>query len=280
MDQSSLYTYSTYRCSKVITQLYSTSFSWGIRSFDARYRFPIYAIYAFVRYADEIVDTFQGCDKRSVIAAFRSETTQAIATGLSMNPVLQAFQDTVNRYRIDQRFIDAFFSSMECDLEQKRFDRQAYEAYIYGSAEVIGLMCLRVFCPDDGDFDRLSVPARRLGAAFQKVNFLRDFRSDFLDRDRVYFPGMSFETFGDAEKKAVEKEIAADFAAGLEGICKLPAGFRRGVYVAYVYYLALFKKLKRAPAVKVKAGRIRVPDTQKLVLLCKAVVNDRFKRYA
>ncbi|WP_240755193.1 phytoene/squalene synthase family protein [Pedobacter sp. SYP-B3415] len=264
----------------MITQLYSTSFSWGIRSFDKNLRFPIYAIYAFVRYADEIVDSFEGCDKRVVISTFRSDTMLAISRRLSMNPVLQAFQDTVNRYGIDQSFIDAFFRSMECDLDQKSFSRKAYDDYIYGSAEVIGLMCLRIFCPDDQKFRELSAPASRLGAAFQKVNFLRDFRSDFVERERVYFPGLNYNTFDDAAKKAVEEEIAADFKAGLEGIAKLPKGFRRGVYVAYVYYRALFKKLERASAEQIKAGRIRIPNGTKLALMCSAIMRDRLKQYA
>ena len=249
----------------------------GIRVFHKRFRSPVYAIYGFVRFADEIVDTFHEYDKTELLKRFRRETHTAIAEKISLNPVLQAFQQVVNHYRIDISHIDAFLDSMEMDLHNNAYNPGLYNKYIYGSAEVVGLMCLRVFCEGDDDmYNRLVAPACKLGAAFQKVNFLRDMRSDYLDRGRVYFPGVDFSNFTDEDKIAIEADIKSDFDEAHAGIMQLPKGARFGVYLAYVYYLKLFEKIKRAPVHMVKEERIRVPDSRKMMLLFSSAVKDRF----
>ena len=263
-----LFTDNILACAQLITRRYSTSFSLGIRTLDKQLHEAVYAIYGFVRWADEIVDTFHEHDKAALLAAFERDTYAAIAAGFSLNPVLHAFQWAVNRYGIEHEFIDAFLRSMELDLENQNYRQELYEQYIYGSAEVVGLMCLRVFCYQQPElFERLRSPARRLGAAFQKVNFLRDIRSDYEDRGRVYFPGVRYEQFDDAAKQAVEADIRADFEAAYEGIRQLPRTARLGVYLAYIYYLKLFQKLRQAPARQVLAERVRLPDNTKLLLL-------------
>lgn len=270
-----LYDETCLECSKLITQKYSTSFSLGIRAFDQRFHYPIYAIYGFVRYADEIVDTFHEHDKARLIANFRKETQIAIVQKISLNPVLHAFQLVVNRYQIDYTFIDAFLKSMEMDLEKVDYDQKGYEEYIYGSAEVIGLMCLKVFCDGREEVYQPLVPyARKLGSAFQKINFLRDIRSDFEERGRVYFPGVDFNRFSEHDKKAIEDDIQADFDEGLKGIRRLPNGCRKGVYIAYVYYIELFKKIKMSPATVVTQKRIRVSDPQKMWLMAQALLKN------
>lgn len=263
------------RCSRVVTTGYSTSFSLGIRTLAVRHRPAIYAIYGFVRLADEIVDTFFGHRQREMLDRFRSDTHEAIADGVSPNPVLHSFQWAVNTYNIDREFIDAFLYSMEMDLEQKNHDAGSYNRYIYGSAEAVGLMCLRVFCHGNPQrFDMLREPARRLGSAFQKVNFLRDIRSDYVDRGRVYFPGVDFNRFTVAEKKQIEEDISADFKAALAGIRGLDRGSRRGVYLAYSYYMALFGKIRKTPPEKVTGQRFRISDFRKMLLLVKVTVLD------
>jgi len=270
-----LYDTISLRCSKVVTTGYSTSFSLGIRTLAERHRPAIYAIYGFVRLADEIVDTFFGHSQKEMLDRFRQDTAEAISEGVSPNPMLHSFQWAVNTYNIDNEFIEAFLYSMEMDLEQKNHDRRSYNQYIYGSAEAVGLMCLRVFCHDDPRaFDRLREPARRLGSAFQKVNFLRDIRSDFVDRGRVYFPGIDFNKFTVTEKRQIEEDIAADFSAALEGIRGLGRGSRRGVYLAYSYYLALFAKIRKTPPEAVTGQRYRISDARKLWLLLKVIVKD------
>lgn len=263
-----LYDSTVLECSKVITNRYSTSFSLGIKSLHKRFHQPIYAIYGFVRLADEIVDTFHEYDKPRLLAQFRADTWQSIDTGLSLNPVLHAFQLTVNQYKIERPLIEAFLDSMEMDLHNNSYEQAGYERYIYGSAEVVGLMCLRVFCEGDGQmYDRLKEPGRSLGAAFQKVNFLRDIKADFDERGRVYFPEADFAAFNQSQKAAIEADIQADFDAAYQGILALPAGARQGVYLAYVYYLRLFKKIRRTEASKILSTRIRVPDSEKFYLL-------------
>jgi len=270
-----LYNKTCLECSQLITTRYSTSFSMGIRVFDRRFRPPIYAIYGFVRFADEIVDTFHDYDKSELLERFRQDTYQAIEEGISLNPVLHAFQETVREYNIERELIDAFLDSMEMDLHFNTYEDGLYKKYIYGSAEVVGLMCLRVFCEgDDEMYQRLKEPARALGSAFQKINFLRDMASDFDDRGRVYFPGVDFTTFTNEDKRDIEEDIKRDFDFGLEGICQLPKGVRFGVYLAYVYYTNLFKKIKSAPATRVKQERIRVPDRRKVALLFSSAVRN------
>ena len=261
--------------SKLITQRYSTSFSLGIRVFDKRFRDPIYAIYGFVRFADEIVDTFHDYPKAELLARFWKDTYTAIEEGISLNPVLQSFQEVVNKYNIERELIDAFLRSMEMDLHENTYDQESYEEYIYGSAEVVGLMCLRVFCEGDNEkYEALKEPARSLGAAFQKVNFLRDLKSDFDDRGRVYFPGVDFTRFTAEDKIQIEADIRKDFDHAYEGIIRLPEGARFGVYLAYVYYLNLLKKIKQSPADRVAEERIRVNDGRKMMLLFSSAVRN------
>ncbi|PJJ59299.1 phytoene/squalene synthase family protein [Hymenobacter chitinivorans] len=268
MDHVALFDQTSLACSKLITKRYSTSFTLGIRTLDPRFHLPVYAVYGFVRWADEIVDTFHDYDKAALFADFKRQTDEALAMGFSLSPVLHAFQLVVRQYGIDREFIDAFLKSMEMDLEDRSYHQSMYEEYIYGSAEVVGLMCLRIFCEGDvALFDRLREPARRLGAAFQKINFLRDIRSDYEDRGRVYFPGVVYERFDDQVKREIEADIRADFDAGYAGIVQLPRSARLGVYLAYVYYLKLFHKIRQLPAARILGERVRVPDNTKLLLL-------------
>ncbi len=270
-----LYSKTCQECSELITQRYSTSFSMGIRAFDRSFRGPIYAIYGFVRFADEIVDTFHDFPKKMLLDRFRQETYVAIEEGISLNPVLQAFQETVNQYQIERELIDAFLDSMEMDLYHQSYEDQLYKKYIYGSAEVVGLMCLRVFCQgDDAMYQRLVEPARALGAAFQKINFLRDIKSDFDDRGRVYFPGVDFAHFSNDEKRKIEEDIRKDFDFAYTGIVKLPKGVRFGVYLAYVYYTNLFQRILEVPAHQVMKKRIRVNDRKKVMLLFSSAVRS------
>lgn len=249
----------------------------GIRLFEEKLRDPIYAIYGFVRFADEIVDTFHEHDKQVLLDEFRDETYKAIERKLSLNPVLQAFQRTVHAYQIETDLIDAFLYSMELDIENRIYERSLYDTYIYGSAEVVGLMCLRVFtAANPSDYDRLKEPAKRLGAAFQKVNFLRDISSDFHDRGRVYFPGVEFSNFSAAQKSEIEREIAADFDAALVGIRALPRGSRLGVHCAYVYFNNLLQRIQATEVKRIASERIRVPNTAKLGLMLSSAVRHKF----
>jgi len=270
-----LYNKTCLECSKLITNRYSTSFSLGIRVFDKRFRGPIYAIYGFVRFADEIVDTFHDFPKAELLERFWEDTYRAIDEKISLNPVLHAFQETVHEYNIERELIDAFLRSMEMDLHFNTYDPNLYEEYIYGSAEVVGLMCLRVFCEgDDEMYRRLKAPARSLGSAFQKINFLRDMASDFDDRGRVYFPGVDFTKFTPEDKINIEADIKKDFDDAYKGIIQLPKGVRLGVYLAYVYYTNLFQKIKQSPAERVTQERIRVPDGKKMYLLFSSAVRN------
>jgi phytoene synthase len=271
-----LYEKTTLGCSKLITQQYSTSFTLGIQTLARRFHLPIYAIYGFVRYADEIVDTFYDFDQRRLFDRFVEDTYRAIEDRISLNPVLHSFQKVVNEYGIDRPLIAAFLKSMEMDLSKTAYSEDGYQEYIYGSAEVVGLMCLRVFCEGDAAlYEHLRADARRLGAAFQKVNFLRDLKSDYQDRGRVYFPGVDFEVFTKEAKQGIEEDIQQDFDAALRGIRQLPKDARLGVYLAYQYYLRLFDKIKRLPAARIKEERIRVPDFQKLTMLAQVYVRRR-----
>lgn len=262
-------------CSQHITKRYSTSFSMGIRVFDKRFRAPIYAVYGFVRFADEIVDTFHNFPKAELLQRFREDTYRAIKEHVSLNPVLHAFQETVRRYGIEKELIDAFLDSMEMDLYHDRYHDSLYKQYIYGSAEVVGLMCLRVFCEGDDElYRRLKAPARSLGSAFQKINFLRDMKSDFDERGRVYFPGVDFTRFTNEDKVAIEADIKKDFDDAYKGIVQLPRGARFGVYLAYIYYINLFKKIRNAPAARVTEERIRVPNRRKAVLLFSSALRN------
>lgn len=278
MNHQDLYTKTTFECSKLITEYYSTSFTLGIKTLAKKYHYPVFAIYGFVRYADEIVDTFHDHNKKDLLNRFWKDTYQAIEEKISLNPVLHSFQLVVNEYKIERELIEAFLHSMEMDLEQTDYNQSGYEEYIYGSAEVVGLMCLRVFCEgDEAQYQQLREPARRLGSAFQKVNFLRDVKSDYEERGRVYFPGVNFNAFTKEIKKQIEADIQADFDAAYEGIIRLPKGARMGVYLAYQYYLRLFQKIKNLPASKILNERIRVPDFQKLILLGQTYLRFQFR---
>lgn len=250
------------------TRAYSTSFSLGIRCLDKSFRDPIYAIYGFVRFADEIVDTFHEHNKAGLLQRFTEDTWKAIDEQISLNPILHSFQKVVRRYQIDHELIRQFLRSMEMDLKQKTYDQSGYQTYVLGSAEVVGLMCLRVFCKgDETEYQRLKGDAMKLGSAFQKINFLRDLNADFAGLGRTYFPGVDLTRFDDDAKRKIELEIAADFRSGFRGIRQLPKGVRLGVYVAYLYYLALFKKIQQLPSSAVLESRIRVRNRHKLAIL-------------
>ena len=271
-----LYDQTTFECSKLITQRYSTSFTLGIKTLDKKFHYPIYSIYGFVRYADEIVDTFHDFDKKLLLDKFRTDTYQAIERGLSLNPVLHSFQAIVNEYHIERELIDSFLYSMELDLTEQSYNADGYEEYIYGSAEVVGLMCLRVFCEGDKAlYDSLKEPARKLGSAFQKVNFIRDIKSDYEDRGRVYFPGIDFDDFTKTAKAQIEADIQKDFDDALDGIMRLPTGAKMGVYLAYKYYLKLFRKIRNCPASRIKEERIRIPDLRKMGILLSTYFQHR-----
>ncbi len=273
-----LFNETCFACSKIITNKYSTSFSTGIKSFDKRFRNPVYAIYGFVRYADEIVDTFHGYDKLKLLSDFRAETFTAIEQRISLNPVLQSFQQVVNQYQIEPHLIDAFLRSMEMDIDKTSYNGDAYKVYIYGSAEVVGLMCLRVFTENETTlYDQLLPKARSLGAAFQKINFLRDIKSDFEDRGRTYFPGVDFNKFTEQDKQNIEADIKYDFDDALLGIKQLPKGTKLGVYIAYTYYLQLFKKIKKTSANAILQRRIRISNAHKLALYANAVLMKTIK---
>ena len=268
-----------FKCSEIITKQYSTSFSIGIRAFNKRFRYPIYAIYGFVRYADEIVDTLHGHNQRQLLADFKQNTFEAIRNGVSLNPVLQAFQLVVNSYGIEHNLVDQFLCSMGKDLDRKTYDAQAYREYIYGSAETVGLMCLRVFCGADGQLYCQLLPyACRLGAAFQKVNFLRDIKSDMDERGRVYFPGVDFKNFTLANKQLIEADIENDFDHALQGIRQLPEGAGMGVYIAYVYYRRLFEKIRKLPPAALLQKRIRINNGMKIMLYAKAALRHRLNK--
>jgi 15-cis-phytoene synthase len=265
----------SYECSKVVTVRYSTSFSSAIKLLHRDLRRPVFNIYGFVRFADEIVDTFHGHDKQMLLAQFKKETFDAIERGISLNPILNSFQQTVNAYQIDHQLINAFFSSMESDLTQYQYDRQGFEEYIYGSAEVVGLMCLYVFCEGAGHlYESLRQSASSLGAAFQKVNFLRDIKADFIDLSRIYFPGCDFHNFTEEEKLQIERDIEEDFRNAYNGILRLPFKARFGVYVAYKYYYSLFKKIKSTHPKHILQKRIRIANYHKAYIVFRASVKN------
>lgn len=277
MNHLELFNRTCSECSSLITRRYSTSFSLGIRLFEQRFRGPICGIYGFVRFADEIVDTFHDYPKADLFTRFRQDTWQALEEGISLNPVLHSFQTVVRKYGIDRDLIEAFLDSMEMDLTESAYDPEGYNEYIYGSAEVVGLMCLRVFCEgNDAQYQELKAPARRLGAAFQKINFLRDIKSDHEERGRVYFPGVDFTRFTQEDKWRIEADIKEDFDAALDGIRMLPKGSRLGVYLAYKYYTHLFLKIKSAPPQQVAQERFRLSSKRKVYLLCSSALRHRF----
>ena len=266
------------RCSKEITESYSTSFSLATRMLSSEIRQDIYNIYGFVRLADEIVDSFHDYDKVTLLNRFEKDLAYALDNKISTNPVLNAFQQTVHRYEIDRKFIDAFMQSMRWDLSKKVYETdEEYKTYIYGSADVVGLMCLRVFVKGDEKlFKELKSSAMALGSAFQKVNFLRDLKNDFVQLERSYFPGVDLQQLDDYSKQKIIDEIESDFHNGLSGIFKLPNTAKFGVYTAYKYYLRLLKKLKRVPSEQIKNKRVRVANIQKVDVLARSYVRYRF----
>jgi phytoene/squalene synthetase len=262
------------RCSKITTTAYSTSFSLGTYFLNKRLRKSIYAIYGFVRFADEIVDSFESYDKPYLLSKYKSDTEEALKHKISLNPILNSFQQAVNDYKIDKNLIDTFLQSMEMDLNKVNYSEESYQKYILGSAEVVGLMCLHVFTEGDSkSFEDLKPAAMKLGAAFQKVNFLRDLGADFNVLDRTYFPNVEIETFTIAEKKLIEQEIEQDFKDALHGLKKLPHSSRLGVYLAYTYYRSLFKKIKRVPPKQLLVKRIRITNSHKLLLMFQSMIN-------
>ncbi len=267
-----LYNKTSAETSKIITKIYSTSFSLGIKAFHKQYREPIYNIYGFVRIADEIVDTFHGYDKKYLLNKFKKDTFEAIEMGISTNPILHSFQKTVREYKIEIELIDAFLKSMEMDLSISSHEKQSYDEYVNGSAEVVGLMCLRVFVQNDPPlFNELKPYAKKLGSAFQKVNFLRDIKDDIDDRGRIYLPDVHHvNEITDFNKMQFEKEIEEEFNEAFIGIMKLPIGVRLGVYLAYIYYRTLFKKLKGKSIEEIKLERIRVSNFSKFNLFIKS----------
>lgn len=277
MNTVALYDKVCLKASRHTTYCYSTSFSLGIRSLNKRFHGPIHAIYGFVRFADEIVDTFHGFDKAGLLQRFREDTHRAITEGISLNPILHSFQRVVNEYHIDRELYDTFLDSMAMDLTETAHDQRSYETYILGSAEVVGLICLRVFCEGDNTlYQRLKPAAMKLGAAFQKVNFLRDLKDDHQNLGRTYFPGIDLGDWNAETKQAIEDDIQADLDAALMGIRQLPHGARFGVYMAYIYYVNLFRKIKALPCDRIMQERVRVRNRRKIALLTSSYLRHSF----
>lgn len=275
MDNFEIYNKVSAATSKMVTHKYSTSFTLGIKMMSKKYHQPIYSIYGFVRLADEIVDTFHNYDKKYLLQKFKEDTYVAIEQGISLNPILHSFQQVVNQYAIDKYLIDTFLKSMETDLLQVTHNTESYDEYILGSAEVVGLMCLKIFCDGNEEkYQQLKPFAMKLGAAFQKINFLRDANADYVELGRTYFPGINITQLSQHQKNEIEKEIEADFAMALIGIKQLPKGTKAGVYIAYVYYYALFKRIKALAPHRILKERIRVPDFVKYTLLVKTIFRN------
>lgn len=267
----------SFDCSVKVTKAYSTSFSSAVKMLAPSIRQDIYNIYGFVRFADEIVDTFHDYDKEALFSQFENELNLALNQKISLNPILNSFQHTVNKYNIPMELIDAFMHSMKLDLHKTVYTTvEEYNQYIYGSADVVGLMCLKVFVNGDNQkYEELKHSAMRLGSAFQKVNFLRDLKADYEDLSRTYFPNTDLSRLDETSKQQIIAEIQADFDAGFEGIQKLPIEAKFGVYTAYIYYKKLLSKLKKTPSLEIKNTRIRVPDYEKVGLLAKCYLNYR-----
>jgi phytoene/squalene synthetase len=265
--------------SKTATRMYSTSFSLGIYFLNKRIRNAVYAVYGFVRVADEIVDSFHGYDRRGLLEQFKYDTWQAIGEGISVNPILNSFQQAVRQYGIGTELIRLFFESMEMDLEKIRYSEPSFDLYILGSAEVVGLMCLHVFTEGDQQlYEELRPYAMKLGSAFQKVNFLRDMKDDYELLGRVYFPDIDISGFSSQAKRNIESEIEKEFQYALTGIRKLPPSSKGGVYLAYVYYRSLFAKIRKMPPQRILAGRVRISNGRKLGLMVNSLVEYKMNR--
>jgi len=261
-------------CSKTVTKTYSTSFSLATKMLSKSIRQDIYNIYGFVRFADEIVDSFHDFDKKILFEKFEADLEHALNNKISLNPILNAFQHTFHNYNIDKSLVDSFMNSMRLDLHKSTYlTEKEYKAYIYGSADVVGLMCLKVFVKGDADkYNELKDTAMSLGSAFQKVNFLRDLKADHDDLNRTYFPNTDLTNLNEESKQFIIDDIENDFVKGLEGIKKLPMEAKFGVFMAYRYYRQLLKKLKHTPALDIKNSRIRVPNYKKIELLTRSYV--------
>ncbi len=267
----------SYRSSEITTKLYSTSFSLGIKALDRELHKPIYAIYGFVRLADEIVDTFHDFDKQTLLSKFKDDTHEAIKNRISLNPILNSFQDVVNSFNIDIDLVDTFLHSMEMDLNPTSYDTSKYEEYILGSAQVVGLMCLKVFLNgNEIQYNELKPHAMSLGSAFQKINFLRDIKADYNDLGRTYFPDVNMNTFSRDDKLIIERDIQKDFTHALIGVKKLPQSSRAGVYLTYVYYYKLFKKIESISYSKILSQRIRIHDFRKMYLILSTLIKSKF----
>lgn len=263
----------SFEVSKKTTKAYSTSFSLGILALKPSIRSAIYAIYGYVRLADEIVDSFEGYDKKKLLQRLKVETSSAIEEGISINPILNSFCETVRKYQIPSDLINHFLHSMEMDLVKLEYNSDLYNEYIYGSAEVVGLMCLHVFTEGNKEkYDALKPYAMRLGSAFQKVNFLRDIKDDYSLLGRTYFPEINFNDFSNEAKCKIEQEIEEEFSFALQGIKKLPASSMFGVYLAYKYYLTLFQRIKKCSSLQILQSRIRIPNSQKAFVALKSYV--------
>jgi len=264
-------------CSRLTTERYSTSFSSAIRLLHADLRGPVYDVYGFVRFADEIVDTFHDFDKEKLLQDFKEETYKAIERGISLNPILNSFQATVNKFNIDKALIESFFISMEMDLSSRQYDKDAYEKYIFGSAESVGLMCLYIFCDGDNErYRKLQPSAQALGAAFQKINFLRDLKADHEQLSRTYFPGVNFTNFTEKDKRAIEKDVITDLDNAYEGIKHLPVKARFGVYLAYKYYCTLFRKIQKSQPSGLLNNRVRISNSFKALIFVRAGLRSSF----
>ncbi|WJS94909.1 phytoene/squalene synthase family protein [Flavobacterium johnsoniae] len=275
----SLFDAVSFKCSKLVTKSYSTSFSLAVKMLSPSIRDAIYSIYGFVRFADEIVDSFHDYEKEYLIDDFEKEYYKAMELGISLNPILNSFQHTVKEYNITDDLIQAFLKSMKMDLIKSNYQTQTeYIDYIYGSADVVGLMCLKVFVSGkEHKYEQLKNEAMRLGSAFQKVNFLRDLKDDNTILNRTYFPGINLNNFNEDSKNQIIKEIEEDFRIAYQGIVKLPIEAKFGVYTAYVYYRKLLKKLKNTPYYEIGNSRIRVSNYTKAGLLAQSFVTYKLK---
>ena len=264
-------------CSRIVTESYSTSFTLATKMLDSSIRQDIYNIYGFVRFADEIVDSFHNYDKKELLNLFEKDLKKSIEDKISLNPILNSFQKTVHNYQIDYELVDSFLNSMKLDLDKKKYlTKKEFDQYVYGSADVVGLMCLKVFVKGNkNQYDNLRPYAMSLGSAFQKVNFLRDLKADHDGLNRSYFPNLNIDEFDEPSKKIILDEIDKDFRHALKGIFKLPSSARFGVYTAYKYYLKLLNKLRKTHPLKIKSSRIRVPNYQKVNVLARSYVRYR-----
>ena len=264
-------------CSRIVTESYSTSFTLATKMLDSSIRQDIYNIYGFVRFADEIVDSFHNYDKKELLNLFEKDLKKSIEDKISLNPILNSFQKTIHNYQIDYELIDSFLNSMKLDLDKKKYlTKKEFDQYVYGSADVVGLMCLKVFVKGNkNQYNDLRPYAMSLGSAFQKVNFLRDLKADHDGLNRSYFPNLNIDEFDEPSKKIILNEIDKDFRHALKGIFKLPSSARFGVYTAYKYYLKLLNKLRKTDPLKIKSSRIRVPNYQKVNVLARSYVRYR-----